>query len=52
MTWPGPLGSNSVPLVCNSIGKNGKVVWHFTEVDSKIRPSNEDIRAALRKVRD
>lgn len=34
------------------IGKDGNVAWHFTEVDHKIRPSNEDIRAALRRVRD
>ena len=31
------------------LDKNGKVVWRFTEVDYKVRPPNEVIRAALRK---
>lgn len=31
------------------LDKKGKVVWHFTEVDFKIRPSNETIRESLRK---
>jgi len=32
------------------IDKNGKVVWKFTEVDYKIRPANETIVEALRKI--
>lgn len=31
------------------LDKKGKVVWRFTEVDYKVRPSNEAIRDALRK---
>lgn len=31
------------------IGKDGRVAWKFTEVDYRIRPSNEMILEALRK---
>ncbi len=31
------------------ISKAGRVVWHFTEVNYKVRPANETIRDALRK---
>jgi len=31
------------------IGKDGKVTWKFTEVDYKVRPSNEAILEAIRK---
>ena len=31
------------------IGKDGKVVWKFTEVNYKVRPTNEAIVEALRK---
>ncbi len=31
------------------IGKDGRVVWKFIEVDYKIRPGNEAIVEALRK---
>ena len=31
------------------IDKDGKVTWKFTEVDYKIRPTNEAILEALRK---
>jgi len=31
------------------LDKQGRVVWRFTEVDYKIRPTNETIRDALRK---
>ena len=31
------------------LDKQGKVVWHFTEVNFRVRPSNEVIRQALRK---
>jgi peroxiredoxin len=32
------------------IDKTGKVTWKFTEVDYKVRPSNETIVAELRKL--
>ena len=31
------------------IGKDGNITWKFTEVDYKIRPTNEAILEALRK---
>ena len=31
------------------LDKQGKVVWRFTEVNFRMRPSNEAIRQALRK---
>ncbi len=33
------------------IGKDGKITWKFTEVDYKIRPTNDAILEALRKTR-
>lgn len=33
------------------LDRKGRVVWKFTEVDYKVRPTNEDIRAALKKVK-
>lgn len=31
------------------IGKDGRVTWKFTEVDYKVRPTNETILEAVRK---
>ena len=31
------------------LDKHGKVVWRFTEVNFRVRPSNKAIRQALRK---